>query len=126
MRGKAVGFGMYHAEVAVHDRNAVFLPRRISSGPVKQAIGYIRLSAGRNGHGGPGIEAQRDAIARFAVAEGCELIAEYIDEDTGAKPDTRARLPQLAAALAVARETKAVVFVTDPYRPVRGVTFVLV
>jgi DNA invertase Pin-like site-specific DNA recombinase len=117
---------MYHTNIAPHAPNAAFLPRRISSGAVKQGIGYIRISADRTGHGGPGIDAQRRAIARFAAAEGCELIGEYIDEDTGTSRGARGRLPQLAAALALARETKAVVFVTDPCRPVRGVTFVLV
>jgi hypothetical protein len=115
---------MYQTSIAPHDRNAAFLSGKISLGAMKLGIGYIRWSTGRNGSGGPGIEAQRDAIARFAAAEGCELIAEYIDEDTGAT--SGARLPQLAAAVAVARETNALVFVTDPCRPVRDVTFVLV
>ena len=36
-------------------------------------ISYIRVSTARQGRSGLGLEAQREAIARFAESEGFEL-----------------------------------------------------
>jgi DNA invertase Pin-like site-specific DNA recombinase len=45
----------------------------------KQIVGYIRVSTARQGKSGLGLEAQREALARFAVAEDLEIVAEYLD-----------------------------------------------
>ena len=42
-------------------------------------ISYIRVSTARQGRSGLGLEAQREAIARFAEAEGFELAGEFIE-----------------------------------------------
>ena len=44
-----------------------------------QIISYIRVSTGKQGKSGLGIEAQREAIARFAAAEGREVVAEFVE-----------------------------------------------
>ena len=67
---------------------------------VRQIISYLRVSTGKQGKSGLGIEAQREAIARFAAAEGCEVIAEFVEVETGKGSDALERRPQLAAALA--------------------------
>src|SRR5208283_5874189 len=53
----------------------VFVQRR-RTGTMRQVVRYIRVSTGKQGKSGLGIEAQRDAIARFAAAEGCEVVGE--------------------------------------------------
>ena len=56
---------------------------------MRQIISYIRVSTGKQGRSGLGIDAQRDAIARFAVAEGREVLAEFVWRSRPAKGQTR-------------------------------------
>jgi DNA invertase Pin-like site-specific DNA recombinase len=91
---------------------------------MRQIVSYIRVSTGKQGRSGLGIEAQRDAIARFAAAEGCEVTAEYVEVETGKGPDAIDRRPQLAAALAAARRGKAPVVVAKLCRLSRDVAFI--
>jgi DNA invertase Pin-like site-specific DNA recombinase len=50
---------------------------------MRQIISYIRVSTQQQGKSGLGIEAQRDAIARFIAAEGYEPIGEFVEVETG-------------------------------------------
>src|SRR6266404_3929452 len=77
----------------------------------KQIVGYIRVSTTRQGKSGLGLEAQREALARFAAAEDLEIVAEYVEVETGKGSDARERRPELAAALADARRLKCAVIV---------------
>lgn len=72
-----------------------------------QAVSYLRVSTDRQGRSGLGLEAQREAIARFAEAEGIEMLAEFVEVETGKGADALDRRPVLAEALATARRTKA-------------------
>jgi DNA invertase Pin-like site-specific DNA recombinase len=69
----------------------------------KQIVSYIRVSTDKQGKSGLGLQAQRQAIARFAVTEGLEVVAEYVEIETGKGADALDRRPQLAAALTEAR-----------------------
>lgn len=90
----------------------------------KQVVAYLRVSTGRQGKSGLGIEAQREAIARFALAEDM-LVTEYIVEvDTGKGSDALERRPQLAAALAQAKKLKCAVVVAKLCRLSRDVAFI--
>jgi DNA invertase Pin-like site-specific DNA recombinase len=89
-----------------------------------QAVAYIRVSSAQQGRSGLGIEAQRAAIARFAEAEGIEILAEHVEVETGKGSDALARRPQLAAALAAARKAKAPVIVAKLDRLSRDVAFI--
>jgi DNA invertase Pin-like site-specific DNA recombinase len=91
---------------------------------MRQIISYIRVSTGKQGKSGLGIEAQREAIARFAVAEGFEIAAEFVEVETGKGADALDRRPQLAAALAKARKAKAPVVVAKLCRLSRDVAFI--
>ncbi len=71
-----------------------------------QLISYLRVSTDKQARSGLGIEAQREAIARFAEAEGLQLTNEFLEVETGKGSDALDRCPQLAAALAHARKTK--------------------
>ena len=42
-------------------------------------IAYIRVSTDKQGKSGLGLEAQRDAIARFAASESLEAAGEFIE-----------------------------------------------
>ena len=66
-------------------------------------IAYNRVSTREQGRSGLGIEAQRQAIARFAESEGFEVVAEFTEIETGKGFDALEKRPQLAAALAYAR-----------------------
>jgi DNA invertase Pin-like site-specific DNA recombinase len=82
------------------------------------------VSTGKQGKSGLGIEAQREAIARFATAEGREVLAEFLEVETGKGSDALDRRPKLAEALAKARKTKAPVVVAKLCRLSRDVAFI--
>jgi DNA invertase Pin-like site-specific DNA recombinase len=89
-----------------------------------QLISYIRVSTGKQGKSGLGIEAQREAIARFAAAEGREVLAEFLEVETGKGSDALDRRPRLAEALAKAKRAKAPVVVAKLCRLSRDVAFI--
>jgi DNA invertase Pin-like site-specific DNA recombinase len=89
-----------------------------------QIVSYLRVSTGKQGKSGLGIEAQRDAIARFAAAQGCEVLAEVVEIETGKGADALDRRPKLAEALAKARKAKASVVVAKLCRLSRDVAFI--
>jgi DNA invertase Pin-like site-specific DNA recombinase len=88
------------------------------------AIGYVRVSTSAQGKSGLGLEAQRQAIARFAQAEGLTVSQVFEEVETGAGSDALDRRPKLAAALKVARKAKAPVLVAKLDRLSRDVHFI--
>ncbi len=88
-----------------------------------QIISYFRVSTGKRGKSGLGIEAQRDAVARFA-AEGREVFAEFVEVETSKGADALDRRPKLAEALARARKAKVPVVVAKLCRLSRDVAFI--
>jgi DNA invertase Pin-like site-specific DNA recombinase len=87
-------------------------------------ISYLRVSTGRQGRSGLGLEAQREAVHRFAEAEGLELAGEHIEVESGKGADALDRRPQLAAALAEAKRRKCPVVVAKLDRLSRDVHFI--
>jgi DNA invertase Pin-like site-specific DNA recombinase len=73
--------------------------------PPKPVIAYIRVSTRAQGKSGLGLEAQQEALARFAKAEVFDIVETYVETES-AKGDTLARRPQLATALKHARRIK--------------------
>src|SRR4051812_42170045 len=69
-------------------------------------ITYVRVSTSAQGRSGLGIEAQRNALAHFAAAEGYEVAREFVEVETGKGSDALDRRPQLKAALAAARKLR--------------------
>jgi DNA invertase Pin-like site-specific DNA recombinase len=88
------------------------------------AIAYYRVSTARQGHSGLGLEAQRDAVRRFAEAEGIEIAGERIEVESGKGADALDRRPELAAALADARKAKCPIVVAKLDRLSRDVHFI--
>ena len=87
-------------------------------------IAYIRVSTQQQGKSGLGIEAQREAIARFAEAEGLALIGEHVEIETGKGADALDRRPVLREALAAAGRAKGAVVVAKLDRLSRDVAFI--
>src|SRR5690349_3190668 len=91
---------------------------------MKPVVSYLRVSTDRQGRNGLGIEAQRDAIARFVETEGYTIAAEHVEVETGKGSDALDRRPELAAALAQARKLRCPVIVAKLDRLSRDVAFV--
>jgi DNA invertase Pin-like site-specific DNA recombinase len=89
-----------------------------------QFITYTRVSTARQGRSGLGLEAQREAIARFAETDGATIAGEYTELETGKGSDALATRPQLAAALAEARRRRCPVLVAKLDRLSRDVHFI--
>lgn len=90
----------------------------------KTAVAYIRVSTAQQGKSGLGLDAQKAAIAKFAEAEGIELIAEFKEVETGKGADALNSRPQLAAALAEAKRRDCPVIVAKLDRLSRDVAFI--
>jgi DNA invertase Pin-like site-specific DNA recombinase len=91
---------------------------------MKPIVAYIRVSTSQQGRSGLGIEAQRDALVRFAKETGIEIEAEFVEVETGKGSDALDRRPQLAAALAKARALKCSLAVAKLDRLSRDVHFI--
>lgn len=83
-------------------------------------ISYLRVSTGRQELSGLGIEAQREAVERYAHQTQSRIISEYVETESGAK----ANRPQLAKALAQCRRTKAILLIARLDRLSRSLSFV--
>ncbi len=91
----------------------------------KPIVAYYRVSTREQGRSGLGLEAQRAAVARFAEAEGFEVVAHFTETETGKGADALDRRPELAAALAEAKRHKgAPVVVAKLDRLSRDVHFI--
>lgn len=70
------------------------------------------------------MEAQREAVVRFAAQEGLEVVAEHTEIETGKGSDALEQRPQLAAAIEKAQRLGAVVMVAKLDRLSRDVHFI--
>jgi DNA invertase Pin-like site-specific DNA recombinase len=87
-------------------------------------VSYIRVSTGKQARSGLGLEAQRKAIADFAAVEGFEVVAEFVEAETGKGADALDRRPQLKAALKAAKKARCEVAVAKLDRLSRDVEFI--
>jgi len=91
---------------------------------MKTAVAYTRVSTKKQGESGLGLEAQQEALRRFAEAEGFRLIETFSEVETGKGADALDKRPQLAAAIAKAKEHAAPVIVAKLDRLSRDVHFI--
>jgi DNA invertase Pin-like site-specific DNA recombinase len=82
-------------------------------------IAYYRVSTDRQGVSRLGLDAQRQAVARY-IGTG-ELIAEFTEIESGRKHTNR---PQLLAALARCRKHRATLVIASLDRLARNVAFI--
>jgi len=90
----------------------------------RMLIGYVRVSTAQQGRSGLGIEAQKEALERFAASEGLTLGRLFVEVETGKGADAIERRPQLAAALGEARHQRCPVAVAKLDRLSRDVHFI--
>lgn len=83
-------------------------------------IVYLRVSTERQQASGLGLEAQREATHKFASNCKSDIIAEYVETESGAKNNR----PQLAKALTHCRKTKATLLIARLDRLSRSLSFV--
>lgn len=83
-------------------------------------VAYIRVSTDRQAASGLGLDAQRAAIEQYAARQGREIIEIYVEAESGKLKDR----PQLNAALAQCRKTKATLLIAKLDRLARNVAFV--
>jgi len=89
-----------------------------------KAIAYIRVSTEQQGKSGLGLEAQRQAIMRFAEVEGFDVVEWAEEVETGKGTDALAKRPVLAQALSKARDADCPVIVAKLDRLSRDVAFI--
>jgi DNA invertase Pin-like site-specific DNA recombinase len=86
---------------------------------MKKFLTYYRVSTDRQGETGLGIEAQRQAVARFL--NGAAPIAEFVEVESGKRHKNR---PRLLAALELCRKHRATLVIAKLDRLARNVHFV--
>jgi DNA invertase Pin-like site-specific DNA recombinase len=87
-------------------------------------VAYMRVSTASQGRSGLGLDAQREAIAKFAKQEGLRIIDTFTEVETGKGANALARRPQLAAALKAARKLQGSILVAKLDRLSRDVHFI--
>jgi DNA invertase Pin-like site-specific DNA recombinase len=87
-------------------------------------IGYVRVSTTRQGRSGLGLEAQQQALARFAEVEGFDLLRIFVEVETGKGADALEHRPELTAALKEARRRRCSIAVSKLDRLSRDVAFI--
>lgn len=85
-----------------------------------QFISYLRVSTQRQGQSGLGIEAQRTAVEQYVKQSRGELLAEYVEIETGSG---KAR-PILVQSIALCRRRKATLLIAKLDRLARNVAFI--
>ena len=88
------------------------------------AIAYLRVSTDRQGRSGLGLEAQREAVARYAADARLELVGEFLEVETGKGANALNKRPQLLAALTKAKKRKAKLVLAKLDRLARNVHFI--
>jgi hypothetical protein len=85
-------------------------------------VAYYRVSTGKQGRSGLGLEAQSDAVRTFLNGGKWELIAEFTEVESGKRHENR---PELQAALELCKLTGATLIVAKLDRLSRDAAFLL-
>ena len=91
---------------------------------MSEVVAYLRVSTDRQGRSGLGLEAQREAIGRFARDQGLDLVEERVEVESGKGADALELRPQLRSALDIARRRKCAIVVAKLDRLSRDVHFI--
>lgn len=83
-------------------------------------VSYIRVSTERQGKSGLGLKSQQFAVREYLKASHGNLLAEFIEIETGRRRDR----PQLLAALALCAQRRATLVVGKLDRLARNVAFI--
>src|SRR4051812_36709077 len=83
-------------------------------------VAYYRVSTQEQGRSGLGLDAQREAVARFLNGGDWSLSAEFVEIESGKRNDR----PKLAEAIRIAKKLKATLLVAKLDRLARNVAFI--
>jgi DNA invertase Pin-like site-specific DNA recombinase len=83
-------------------------------------VAYLRVSTDRQGRSGLGLDAQRRAVQEYLTARNGEILAEFIEVESGKVNDR----PQLALAMAEAKKAGAILLIAKLDRLARNVAFI--
>jgi DNA invertase Pin-like site-specific DNA recombinase len=86
-------------------------------------VAYYRVSTQQQGHSGLGLDAQRSAVGVYLGGHG-ELVAEFVEVETGKGANALDRRPMLRAALEHCRNGSATLLIAKLDRLARNVHFV--
>src|SRR4051794_36660098 len=87
----------------------------------KRFVSYLRVSTDRQGRSGLGLEAQRKAVADFLSGGRSDLVAEFVEVESGKRDDR----PKLAEALATCGLYGATLVIAKLDRLARDAHFLL-
>lgn len=85
-------------------------------------VAYYRVSTGKQGRSGLGLEAQREAVRSHLNGGSWELLAEFTEVESGKRHENR---PELCAALELCKLTGATLIVAKLDRLSRDAAFLL-
>lgn len=88
----------------------------------KVAVGYYRVSTGKQGITGLGLDAQQSMVRSWASANGYELTNEFIEVKSGIKNSSKR--PELNKALQTSKRTKCALIVAKLDRIGRKSSFI--
>ena len=84
-------------------------------------VAYHRVSTERQGQSGLGLDAQKEAVRNYLNDNGWEIVAEFVEVESGKRHENR---PQLTKALEACRKHKATLVIAKLDRLARNVAFV--
>ncbi|MCC8394233.1 resolvase [Burkholderia pseudomallei] len=87
-------------------------------------VAYYRVSTARQGASGLGLDAQREAVARYLNGGEWELVGEFTETETGKGANALEKRPQLRAALELCKRRGATLIIAKLDRLARNVHFV--
>ena len=87
--------------------------------PAGRFVSYLRVSTTKQGISGLGLDAQRKTVSDFLNGGAWEVLAEFVEVESGRRADR----PELARALAHCRITGATLIVANVSRLTRSVAF---
>ena len=90
----------------------------------ERVVSYLRVSTARQGRSGLGIEAQREAVARYITSTGATQLAEFEEHESGQGSNALKKRPKLAEAIKLAKRRRAVLLIAKLDRLARNVHFV--
>lgn len=83
-------------------------------------VAYYRVSTGRQGRSGLGLEAQQEAVRSYLNGGAWELVSEVVEVESGTKADR----PRLMEALQLCRIHRATLVIAKLDRLARNVAFI--
>jgi len=96
-------------------------PPMVTSKPALKLVAYYRVSTDKQGRSGLGLEAQQDAVSRYAAAHAGSVVAEYREVETGKRNER----PELAKAIVHARRIGGRLVIAKLDRLARNARFLL-